>query len=96
MTECFEMLTKYSSRLRQLHISDVTSDSTHVPLNLEAIRSYRKIASFIPPTIPIIIESPIEENRIEEEIKRVLSVFSNIEYEMVNPDEVEPTIHYTL
>ncbi len=77
MIECEKMLQAFSKRLIQFHISDVTSDSNHVPINIEAIHAFRKIEKLIPPSIPFIIESPIDEFYIERELKYINSVFNH-------------------
>ncbi|MCW3106165.1 MAG: hypothetical protein JWQ09_671 [Segetibacter sp.] len=55
-TRC--MLQKFKHRLKQVHVSEVNSNSKHELLNIEAIKSYQKVASLIPDSIPIILESP--------------------------------------
>jgi hypothetical protein len=76
MAECARMLRQFSEKLMQYHISDVTSDCNHVPINYEAIISYRKVAKLVPQNIPIIIESPVSESYFVKEINYVKSIFS--------------------
>lgn len=75
MVECAMMLRKFSNRLIQFHISDVTSDSNHVPINLLAIESYRKVAPLISFNVPFIIESPVSGSYVQKEIQYMSSVF---------------------
>ena len=75
MLEAYNMLQKYKQKLVQIHISELNSISKHERLNLESIFSYRKIASYFPPTIPLIIEAPVPSNYIMEEIKMVETLF---------------------
>ncbi|MFT3909355.1 MAG: hypothetical protein QM737_08025 [Ferruginibacter sp.] len=76
MIEAAKMLRLFSRRLRQFHISDVISDSTHVPINIEAILAFRKIEKLIPRSIPFIIESPVSESYINHEFDFVRSIFN--------------------
>lgn len=76
MVECATMLRVFKDRISQFHISDVTSNSAHVPINVEAIKSFRKVAQLIPTKdIPFIIESPVPKNYISKEIDFVGSAF---------------------
>jgi hypothetical protein len=75
MVECVQMLRMFDEKIIQFHISDVTSDCKHVPINLEAIESYRKVAPLIPLNIPFIIESPVTADHITEELNYISSIF---------------------
>jgi len=75
MVECVQMLRMFGEKIIQFHISDVTSDSKHTPINLEAIESYRKVAPLIPLNIPFIIESPVTRNNIANELNYINSIF---------------------
>jgi len=77
MVEAFSMIEHFGDRLRQLHISDVNSRSSHEPINLESIMAFRKVASMIPANIPMILESPVAENSIEQEIKKLSYIFDD-------------------
>lgn len=77
MTEGLLMLKQFMSRLRQLHISDVNSMSTHEPLNLEALISYRRLSYLMPKNIPVVIESPVLESQIQDEIKAASYLFDD-------------------
>ncbi len=71
MNEAYLILRAFSSRLRQLHVSEVNSRSTHDPLSDAAIDAFRAVASLIPENIPIILESPVPERDVLREIERV-------------------------
>ncbi len=75
MAECVKMLRMFSHKLIQFHISDVTSDCNHVPINLEAIESYRKVSTLVPKNIPFIIESPVTQESFVDELKYMSSIF---------------------
>ena len=71
MSEAAAILRKHGHRLKQLHVSDVNSASQHEPLNLAAEYAFSRVAYLIPPDIPIIMETPVDESRLESEMARV-------------------------
>jgi hypothetical protein len=70
MTEAYLLLKKFAGRLRQLHVSEVDTNSKHDRISRGASRAFREIASLIPKDVPAILESPVLENEIEEELQR--------------------------
>jgi len=70
MTEAYLLLERFGHRLRQLHISEVDTNSKHDRISWGASRAFQEIANMIPSEIPAILETPIAENEIEEELKR--------------------------
>lgn len=61
MAETLEMLRTFGSRLRQVHLSEVTTTCRHESLSLTAILAFRAIAPKLPEQVPIIIESALGE-----------------------------------
>jgi hypothetical protein len=55
--------------LRQLHVSEVNSRSTHDPLSNAAIDAFRAVSSLIPENTPVILESPVREQDINREVE---------------------------
>lgn len=76
MLEAALMLRAYRSRLRQIHVSDVNSESRHEPLNCVAESAFRRVVHRIPDGIPIIMETPVEEQWVDAEIERAQSLFT--------------------
>jgi hypothetical protein len=70
MTEAYLLLETFGHRLRQLHISEVDSNSKHDRISRGGSRAFQEIADMIPSETPAILETPIAENEIEEELKR--------------------------
>jgi hypothetical protein len=59
MTEAWLILRDFGSKLRQVHISEVsTSTSRHEPLSWASIRAFQKVAHLIPAAVPLILETP--------------------------------------
>jgi tetratricopeptide (TPR) repeat protein len=71
MTMASLILAEFRSRLKIVHVSDVSSSSHHDPLSDGAILAFRSVASQIPESVPIIIEGRVKHEAIELEIGRV-------------------------
>ena len=81
MGEAILILEEFAGRLRELHISEVNSESKHDPISLEAERSFEVVAPLIPDNVPVILESrvavpdaPLNQDvlkRVEDEIRLV-------------------------
>jgi hypothetical protein len=69
MTESYSILTVFRTRLRQLHISEVNSRSTHDPLSEASISAFEKISHLIPREVPVILESPVAADEVKQEIQ---------------------------
>jgi hypothetical protein len=72
MSEATAILQVCGSRLKQLHVSEVNTQSKHDPLSLESMLAFQRIASLIPQDAPIILESRVDESQILEELGRAL------------------------
>jgi hypothetical protein len=56
--------------LRQVHMSEVNTRSKHDPLSVTSILAFREVADLIPPEIPVILETPVPEEQLMEEIAK--------------------------
>jgi hypothetical protein len=70
MNEAYAILSQFRRKLKQIHLSEVNSKSTHDPLSGAAIRAMEQISHLIPENVPIILESVVAENEVETEINR--------------------------
>lgn len=70
MTEATLILREFGSRLRQVHLSDVSTASRHNPLSFLSIRAIRDLADMIPEDVPIILETPVTESGLAAEIEK--------------------------
>ena len=70
MTEAYRILRAFSNRLQQLHVSEVNTASRHDPLSYAAMRAFAEVASLIPERVPIILESRVASDQIEQEIEK--------------------------
>lgn len=76
MSEAAAILRNFRGLIRQLHVSEVNTQSKHDALSLESILAFQKVSHLIPPDCPAILESRVEESQIEEEIQNVLMSLS--------------------
>lgn len=74
MAEASEMLRLFGGRVREVHLSEVTSNCRHERLSPTAILAFRKIAPILPQAVPVIIESvlgqPPTQDQLVEELAR--------------------------
>jgi hypothetical protein len=71
MIEAYQMLKRFRSRLRQVHISEVNTRNKHDRLSFVSILGFQEVAHLIPASTPVIIESIVTEDQIGAEICRV-------------------------
>lgn len=70
MTESYRLLQTFQGKLRQIHISEVNTASQHDPISYAAKLAFLEVASLVPATLPIIIESRVAQSEIRQEIVR--------------------------
>lgn len=75
LLEVRNILENHNHRLRQIHLSDVNSESGHERLNHLAVMSFQSIAHLIPESVPVILEGPVEETEIAAELELAQSVW---------------------
>jgi hypothetical protein len=75
MVTAILMLQEFGERLRQVHVSDVGPHGEHGSIGALAQLAFSRVASHIPNTCPLIIESMIEFADIAEEVAAVKQVF---------------------
>lgn len=68
MTDAFEMLTAFGSRLVQVHVSEVDSESHHEPVSYGTILAFNRVSGLIPEHVPIIVESRVPQEKINAEV----------------------------
>jgi hypothetical protein len=63
MAESLLILCEFGDRLAEVHISDVNPSSGHDPISPQAIQSFQSVSGYIPESVPVIIESLIDEGQ---------------------------------
>ena len=76
MSEASAILHRFRDRIRQLHVSEVNTQSKHDPLSFESILAFHKVSHLVPADIPVILESRVEEPEINAEIESALNALS--------------------
>jgi len=77
MMEGIMMAQKFKSKLLQLHVSEVNTESKHQPLTFESILAFNTLAQYIPKNVPIVLESPVTFDKIDYEIEKTAYIFDN-------------------
>jgi hypothetical protein len=76
MSEAWAILQRFRHKIKQLHVSEVNTQSKHDPISLESVLAFQKVSHLLPTDAPIILESRVEESEIEEEIQNALNALS--------------------
>ena len=76
MSEATAILQEFGSRLRQLHVSEVNTQSKHDPLSLQSILAFHRVSHLVSPEIPIILESRVGAEEIVEEVNKAIEALS--------------------
>ncbi|MGA9510393.1 MAG: hypothetical protein WBV55_17370 [Candidatus Sulfotelmatobacter sp.] len=76
MSEAWAILQKFRHKIKQLHVSEVNTQSKHDPISLESILAFQKVSHLLPADAPIILESRVEESEIDDEVKTALDALS--------------------
>jgi hypothetical protein len=70
MGEAGSILHAFKGRIRQVHLSFVTSGSAHERLNYESMLAYKRVARLVPNDVPIILETPVACDEVNDEISK--------------------------
>lgn len=73
MSEASTILQCFRDRIKQLHVSEVNTQSKHDCLSLESTIAFQKVSHLVPADVPIIMESRVGESEINEEIQSALA-----------------------
>jgi hypothetical protein len=69
MTEAYLILRDFKDRLAEVHLSEINSASKHEAISYGAHLAYQQIASLIPQDVPIILESIVSAESIDDEVE---------------------------
>jgi hypothetical protein len=76
MSEACTILQRFGGKIQQVHVSEVNTQSKHDALGIESILAFQKVAHLIPPDVPLILESRVDESEIEQEIQNALTALN--------------------
>lgn len=74
MLEARRFLRQFGERLCQIHMSFVNSSSHHERLNFQARLAFQRVAGLIPEHAPIILETPVPEGLLNQEVRFAESI----------------------
>src|ERR1035437_4663448 len=77
MAEAYTILTAFSERLVQVHVSEVDAQSRHAIITYAAELAFREVAHLIPERVPLILESRVSAEEIDRELLKVADIFAN-------------------
>lgn len=77
MAEAYMILTAFSERLVQVHVSEVDAQSRHAVITYAAALAFREVAHLIPDDVPLILESRVSAEEIERELYKVTDMFAH-------------------
>jgi hypothetical protein len=83
MTEAYLILKEFGSRLRQVHVSEVSTKSKHNRLSFTSMVSFREVAHLIPEDVPLILETPVTAIEMADEISKVRKALPVVRQTMV-------------
>lgn len=78
LIESIDILKVFKSKLKQIHLSEVNSESKHETLSMDAVLAFHHLSEYVPQTLPIIIESILKKTEIKKEILITKFIFSKI------------------
>lgn len=70
MLEARLILREFAAKVRQLHVSEVNSQSKHDPLSWASILAFHRVAHLVQDGTPLILETPAEERTMQGEIEK--------------------------
>lgn len=76
MTEAARILAEFGDRLAQVHLSEVNGKGRHFAMSFVAKRAYEPLADVLS-SVPVILESPVDEAGIEPEIREAQRVLTH-------------------
>ena len=76
MSQASTILHRFRDKIRQLHVSEVNTQSRHDPISFESVLAFRKVSHLVPANVPVILESRVEESEINAEIQSALNALS--------------------
>jgi hypothetical protein len=72
MSEAWTILQRFHNRIKQLHVSEVNTQSRHDRLSIESVLAFRRVSHLLPADVPIILESA-SKNQKSTKKSRTLS-----------------------
>jgi sugar phosphate isomerase/epimerase len=75
MTEAYRILREFGTRIRQLHVSEVASNSKHDRISKAVLSAFLDVSVMLPRGIPVILETPVALTEAGRELRKVAMLF---------------------
>ena len=69
MSQAQCILQEFGDRVKQLHLSAVDGFSAHWPLNSSILRALNRIARWLSPDVPVILETPVSASGMLDQVR---------------------------
>ena len=79
MNEAYCLVREFGARLRQLHVSEVNTQSRHDPLSRAAVSAFQKVARWVPESVPLILETPAAAGEIDTQLSMANEALSPVQ-----------------
>jgi hypothetical protein len=74
MTEAYRLAKVFHGRIKQIHISVVSTSSKHDVISTNVAHAFHEVSYLIPSTIPAILETPVNGDRFMEQLREQLEM----------------------
>jgi hypothetical protein len=78
MIEAYRLIRAFYKRIRQVHISEVSTSSRHARISAAAASDFREVAVFLPPEAALIVEAPVLTEELESELAASRAAVSSV------------------
>lgn len=80
MSETRLLLRTYGARLREIHLSELTTGSKHERLSMVTVDAVAALPDLVPPDVPVIIESEVDVADLPGELSAAQVAFGDAEW----------------
>ena len=80
----YEILRRFRDRIAHVHASEVSDDCQHGPFTASSYAAFAKITNMIPESAPVILETDVPENRVENQLKEARGLFGHSDSKRAN------------
>lgn len=89
----YEILRRFSNRIAQVHASEVSDDCQHGPFTAASHAAFAKVARMIPKSAPVILETDVPENRVENQLREARGLFGQVTLSRTGPERPRTQEH---
>jgi hypothetical protein len=75
MGEAYLILKNFGRRIVQIHLSEVDTSNRHNKVSFAAEIAFHQVSKWLPSSVPLILESRVEEDQISSEVNMAERIF---------------------